>query len=149
MFQWCKRFALYCQIGNGRQDCSDWRTTRGASGRHLEMVHVNRKVSSAIFEITWGKAIPRSTFAASSAGLFRSKWWDRLWGNGKSQNEGDKGVYLPRRSWFLQEKSHAITGEIFAHMMFWMYFVTRFSIGGGDAKPAILSKGRQAIERLL
>ena len=62
------------------------------------MVHVNRKVSSAIFEITWGKAIPRSTFAASSAGYFDRNDETDFEGNGKSQNEGDKGVYLPRRS---------------------------------------------------
>ena len=106
------------------------------------MVHVNRKVSSAIFEITWGKAIPRSTFAASSAGYF-----DR---NDETDFEEMERARMKVTRVCIYHvdhdsagKSHAITGEIFAHMMF-ECICHQVSIVGGDANRLSYQKaGKQ------
>ena len=111
------------------------------------MVHVNRKVSSAIFEITWGKAIPRSTFAASSAGYF-----DR---NDETDFEEMERARMKVTRVCIYHvdhdsagKTHAITGEIFAHMMF-ECVCHRVSIVGGDANKLSYQNAGQAVECFL
>ena len=77
----------------------------------------SRKVSFAIFEITGGMAIPRSTYAASS-----TRYFDR---NIEIDVEEMTRAKMPVTRACVYHvdnvsagKSHAVTGEIFAHMLF-------------------------------
>ena len=77
----------------------------------------NRKVSFGIFEITWGQAIPRKKYAASS-----TRYFDR---NEETEFEDMERARMKVTRVCIYHvdhdaagTSHAITGEIFAHMMF-------------------------------
>jgi len=98
----------------------------------------NRKVSFAIFESTWGKAIPRSTYEASSRGYF-----DR---SNETDFEEMTRARMPVTRVCVYHvgnnsagKSHAFTGEIFAHMLF-ECVCHPVSIVGGDANKLAYQK---------
>ena len=104
-----------------------------------------RRVSFAIFEINWGKAIPRGTFAVSSSGYF-------------SREEPQEYEEMTRARMSVTRvciyhidnveagKSHSITGECLAHMMY-ECVVHQVTIIGGDAnKMAYQEQGQQLDE---
>ena len=102
----------------------------------------NRKVSFAIFEITWGQAIPRKKYAASSTGYFD--------GNKETEFEDMERARMKVTRMCIYHvnhdaagNSHAITGDIFAHMMF-ECIGSQVSIVGGDANRLCYQKaGKQ------
>ena len=106
----------------------------------------NRRVTLAIFEITWAKAIPRSTYAASSTGYF-----DR---NEEQDFEDMTRARMPVTRTCVYHvdnvaagRSHAITGEIFAHMMYECVCHQVSMVGGGE--QAGISERWTAVEQFL
>ena len=101
-----------------------------------------RRVSFAIFEVTWGKSIPQGAFAVSSSGYF-------------SREEPQEYEEMTRARMSVTRvcvyhidnveagKSHSITGECLAHMMY-ECVVHQITILGGDAnKMAYQKQGNQ------
>lgn len=92
----------------------------------------NRKVSFAIYEITWGQAVPRATYAAAPSTTF----FDRNVETNLEDMERAKmkvtRVCIYHVDHDSAGKSHSITGEIFAHMMF-ECVCHQVTIIGGDA----------------
>ena len=86
-------------------------------------------MSFAIFEITWGKAIPRSTYA--STGYFDRNMETDFEDMERARMKVTR-VCIYHADHNSAGKSHSITGEIFAHMMF-ECVCHQVSIVGGDA----------------
>ena len=102
----------------------------------------NRKVSFVIFEITWGKAIPRTTYAASSTGLFDRNDETDLDDMERARMKVTRVCiyHVDRDS---AGKSHAITGEIFAHMMFECICRQVTMVGGDASRLSYQKAGKQ------
>ena len=77
----------------------------------------NRKISFGIFEICWGQAVSRSTFAASSTGYFDRGVEADLVDMERARMKVTR-VCVYHVDHDAAGRSHAITGEIFAHMLF-------------------------------
>ena len=106
-----------------------------------------RKVSFAIFEITWGKAIPRSTYAASSTGYFDKNEETDLEDMERARMKVTR-VCAYHVDNVAAVKSPSITGEVFAHMMY-ECICHQVSIVGGDANKLAYQKGRTTVEWFL
>ena len=102
----------------------------------------NRKVSFGIFEITWGKGIPREVHAASSTGYFgRNKETDLEEMERARMKVTRVCIYHVDHD--SAGKSSAVTGEVFAHMMF-ECVCHQVTIVGGDANRLAYQKsGKQ------
>ena len=103
----------------------------------------NRKVSFANFEITWGKSIPRSTCAASSTGSFDRNVETEFEDMNRARMKVTR-VCIYHVDHNAAGKSHSITGEIFAHMMF-ECVCHQVSIVGGDANRMAYQKAGQQL----
>ena len=77
----------------------------------------NRKVSFGIFEIHWGKGIPRGKYAASSTGYFDRHQETEFEDIERARMKVTR-VCIYHVDHHSAGNSHAVTGEIFAHMMF-------------------------------
>ena len=86
----------------------------------------NRKISFGIFEICAGQAVSRSTFAASSTGYFDRDVETDLVDMERARMKVTR-VCIYHVDHDAAGKSHAITGEIFAHMLL-NAFVTRLPL---------------------
>jgi len=102
-----------------------------------------RKVSFAIFEITWGKAIPRSTYAASSTGYFDKNEETDLEDMERARMKVTR-VCAYHVDNVAAVKSPSITGEVFAHMMY-ECICHQVSIVGGDANKLAYQKAGQQL----
>ena len=102
----------------------------------------NRKISFGIFEVTWGKGIPREKYAASSTGYFDRTQETDLEDMERARMKVTR-VCIYHVDHDAAGKSHAITGEIFAHMMF-ECVCHQVTIIGGDANRLSYQKGSQA-----
>ncbi len=95
----------------------------------------SRRVSFAIFEIHWGKAIPRGAFAASSTGYFSRE-------DPQDYDEMFRARMTTTRVCIYHVdnqaagKSHAITGECFAQMLYECVIHQDTCIGGDANKLA-------------
>ena len=100
-------------------------------------------MSFAIFEITLGKAILRRTYAASSTGYFDRNMETDFEDMERARMKVTRVCiyYLDHNS---AGKSHAITGEIFVHMMF-ECVCHQVSIVGGDANRLSYQKAGQQL----
>ena len=101
-----------------------------------------RRVSFAIFEINWGKAIPRGAFAVSTSGYFSRE-------DPQDYEEMTRARMTTTRVCVYHidnveaGKSHSITGECLAHMMY-ECVVHQVKIVVGDAnKMAYQKQGQQ------
>ena len=77
----------------------------------------NRKISFGIFEIHWGKGIPRGKYAASSTGYFDRHQETEFEDIERARMKVTR-VCIYHVDQYAAGNSHAVTGEIFAHMMF-------------------------------
>ena len=102
-----------------------------------------RKISFAIFEITWGKAIPRRTYAASSTGYFDRNEETDFEDMERARMKVTR-VCVYHVDNVAAGKSHAIPGEVFAHMMF-ECICHQVSIVGGDANKLAYQKAGQQL----
>ena len=103
-----------------------------------------RRVSIAIFEVTWGKAIVRSTFASSSSGFFEEK--DQEYGVMTRARMPITRVCIYHIDNVEAGKSHAFTGECLAHMMY-ECMVHQVIVVGRDAnKMAYQRQGQRLNE---
>ena len=77
----------------------------------------NRKVSFGIFEICWGLAVNRETYASSSTGYFDRNAQTDLVDMERARMKVTRvcGYHVDHDA---ATKSHAVTGELFAHMLF-------------------------------
>ena len=101
-----------------------------------------RRVSCAIFEINWGKAIPRGAFPVSTSGCFSHE-------DPQDYEEMTRARMTTTRVCFYHidnveaGNSHSITGECLAHMMY-ECVVHQVTIVAGDAnKMAYQKQGPQ------
>ena len=101
-----------------------------------------RHVSFAIYEINWGKAIPRGAFAVSSSGYFSRE-------DPQDYEEMTRARMTTTRVCIYHVdnaeagKSHSITGECLAHMMY-ECVVHQVTIVAGDGnKMAYQKQGQQ------
>ncbi len=104
---------------------------------------IKRRVSFAIYEINWGKAIPRGTFAASSRGYF-SREDDQDYGDMSRARMTTTRLCIYHVDNVEAGKSHSITGESFAQMMY-ECVVHQVSIIGGDANRMAYQKAGQQL----
>ena len=97
-----------------------------------------RRVSFAIFEITWGKAIPRGAFSVSTSGYFSRD-------DPQDYEEMTRARMTTTRVCVYHVdhdsagKSHSITGECLAHM-FYECVVHQVTIVAGDANKLAYQK---------
>ena len=97
-----------------------------------------RRVSFAIFEITWGKAIPRGAFAVSISGYFSRE-------DPQDYEEMTRARMTTTRVCVYHVdhdsagKSHSITGECLAHMLY-ECVVHQVTIVAGDANKLAYQK---------
>ena len=101
----------------------------------------NRKINFGIFEICWGKAVPRSTFAASSTGYFNRDEVEEFVDMERARMKVTR-VCIYHVDNNAAKYSHGITGEIFAHML---YECTchQVSIIAGDANMLSYQKANK------
>ena len=97
-----------------------------------------RRVSFAIFEVTWGKSIPRGAFAVSSSGYFSRE-------DPQDYEEMTRARMSVTRVCVYHidnvdaGKSHSITGECLAHMLY-ECVVHQVTIAAGDANKMACQK---------
>ena len=91
----------------------------------------NRKISFGIFEICWGLAVNRETYASSSTGYFDRNVDTDLVDMERARMKVTR-VCVYHVDHDAATKSHAVTGEIFAHMLF-ECICHQVTIVGGDA----------------
>ena len=102
----------------------------------------NRKVSFGIFEICWGLAVHRETYASSSTGYFDRNVDTDLVDMERARMKVTR-VCVYHVDHDAATKSHAVTGEIFAHMLF-ECICHQVTIVGGDANRLSYQKaGKQ------
>ena len=102
----------------------------------------NRKVSFGIFEICWGLAVNRETYASSSTGYFDRNVDTDLVDMERARMKVTR-VCVYHVDHDAATKSHAVTGEIFAHMLF-ECICHQVTIVGGDANRLSYQKaGKQ------
>ena len=103
-----------------------------------------RRVSFAIYEINWGKAIPRGAFAVSTSGHFSRE-------DPQDYEEMTRARMTTTRVCIYHidnveaGKSHSITGECLAHMMY-ECVVHQVTIVAGDANKMAYQKQGQQLE---
>ena len=90
-----------------------------------------RKISFGIFEVIWGKGIPRERYAESSTGYFDRNQETEFEDMQRARMKTTR-VCVYHVDHNAATKSHAVTGEIFAHMLF-ECVCHQVSIIGGDA----------------
>ena len=114
------------QIRKGRQHCPNWRSKDDNvwSGP-------NRKISFGIFEICWGLAIDRETYASSSTGYFDRNTVQEFVDMERARMKVTR-VCVYHVDHDSAGKSHGVTGEVFAHMLF-ECICHQVTIVGGDA----------------
>ena len=102
----------------------------------------NRKISFGIFEICWGLAVDRETYASSSTGYFdRNTVTDFVDMERARMKVTRVCVYHVDHD--SAGKSHGVTGEVFAHMLF-ECICHQVTIVGGDANRLCYQKsGKQ------
>ena len=102
----------------------------------------NRKISFGIFEIRWGLAVDRETYASSSTGYFdRNTVTDFVDMERARMKVTRVCVYHVDHD--SAGKSHGVTGEVFAHMLF-ECICHQVTIVGGDANRLCYQKsGKQ------
>ena len=103
----------------------------------------NRKISFGIFEIRWGQAVSRSTFAAASTGYFDRDVETDLVDMERARMKVTR-VCIYHVDHDAAERSHAITGEIFAHMLF-ECICHQVTIVGGDANRLSYQKANKQL----
>ena len=103
----------------------------------------NRKISFGIFEIRWGQAVSRSTFAASSTGCFDRDVETDLVDMERARMKVTR-VCIYHVDHDAAGRSHAITGEIFAHMLF-ECICHQVTIVGGDANRLSYQKANKQL----
>ena len=103
----------------------------------------NRKISFGIFEICWGQAVSRSTFAASSTGYFDRDVETDLVDMERARMKVTR-VCIYHVDHDAAGRSHAITGEIFAHMLF-ECICHQVTIVGGDANRLAYQKANKQL----
>ncbi len=102
----------------------------------------NRRVSFAIFEINWGKAIPRGAFAASSTGYFSREEpqdYDPMM-RARMTTTRVCVFHVDNKE---AGKAHNITGECFAEMMYECVIHQVTCIGGDANRLAYQKSGQQ------
>ena len=97
-----------------------------------------RRVSFAIFEIIWGKAIPRGAFAVSTTGYF-SRDDPQEYEEMTRARMSTTRVCVYHIDHDSVGKTHAITGECLAHMLY-EYVVHQVTIVAGDANKLAYQK---------
>ena len=123
----------------GRQYCPNWRVPKEDdvwSGPH-------RKISFGIFEICWGQAVSRSTFAASSTGYFDRDVETDLVDMERARMKVTR-VCIYHVDHDAAGRSHAITGEIFARMLF-ECICHQVTIVSGDANRLAYQKANKQL----
>ena len=103
----------------------------------------NRQISFGIFEICWGQAVSRSTFAASSTGYFDRDVETDLVDMERARMKVTR-VCIYHVDHDAAGRSHAITGEIFAHMLF-ECICHQVTIVGGDANRLAYQKANKQL----
>ena len=103
----------------------------------------NRRVSFGIFEIRWGQAVSRSTFAASSTGYFNRDVETNMVDMERARMKVTR-VCIYHVDHDAAGRSHAITGEIFAHMLF-ECICHKVTIVGGDANRLSYQKANKQL----
>ena len=104
-----------------------------------------RRVSFAIFEINWGKAIPRGTFAVASPGFF-SREKPQEYEEMTRARMSVARVCVYHIDNVEAGKAHSITGECLAHMMY-ECVVRQVTLIGGDANKMEYQKQGQQLDR--
>ena len=103
----------------------------------------NRKISFGIFEICWGLAVNRETYASSSTGYFdRNTEMDLVDMERARMKVTRVCVYHVDHD--AATKSHGVTGEIFAHMLF-ECICHQVTIVGGDANRLCYQKAAKQL----
>ena len=97
-----------------------------------------RRVSFAIFEITWGKAIPRGAFSVSTSGYF-SRHDPQDYEEMTRARMSTTRVCVYHVDHDSAGKAHSITGECLAHM-FYECVVHQVTIVAGDANKLAYQK---------
>ena len=97
-----------------------------------------RRVSFAIFEITWGKAIPRGAFAVSTTGYF-SRDDPQEYEEMTRARMSTTRVCVYHVDHDSAGKGHSITGECLAHMLY-ECVVHQVTIVAGDANKLAYQK---------
>ena len=103
----------------------------------------NRKVSFGIFEIRWGQAVSRSTFAASTSGYFNRDEETDLVDMERARMKVTR-VCIYHVDHDAAGKSHAITREICAHMLF-ECICHQVTIVGGDTNRLSYQKANKQL----
>ena len=103
----------------------------------------NRKISFGIFEICWGLAVNRETYAASSTGYFDRDAVTDLVDMERARMKVTR-VCVYHVDHDAATKSHALTGEIFAHMLF-ECICHQVTIVGGDANRLSYQKAAKQL----
>ena len=98
----------------------------------------NRKISFGIFEICWGLAVDRETYASSSTGYFDRNTETNLVDMERARMKVTR-VCVYHVDHDSAGKSHGVTGEIFAHMLF-ECICHQVTIVGGDANRLCYQK---------
>ena len=102
----------------------------------------NRKISFGIFEICWGLAVDRETYASSSTGYFDRNTVTDLVDMERARMKVTR-VCVYHVDHDSAGKSHGVTGETFAHMLF-ECICHQVTIVGGDANRLCYQKsGKQ------
>ena len=102
----------------------------------------NRKISFGIFEICWGLAIDRETYASSSTGYFDRNTVQEFVDMERARMKVTR-VCVYHVDHDSAGKSHGVTGEVFAHMLF-ECICHQVTIVGGDANRLCYQKsGKQ------
>ena len=91
----------------------------------------NRKISFGIFEICWGLAIDRETYASSSTGYFDRNTVQDFVDMERARMKVTR-VCVYHVDHDSAGKSHGVTGEVFAHMLY-ECICHQVTIVGGDA----------------
>ena len=91
----------------------------------------NRKISFGIFEICWGLAIDRETYASSSTGYFDRNTVQEFVDMERARMKVTR-VCVYHVDHDSAGKSHGVTGEVFAHMLY-ECICHQVTIVGGDA----------------
>ena len=103
----------------------------------------NRKISFGIFEICWRLAVNRETYASSSSGYFdRNTEMDLVDMERARMKVTRVCVYHVDHD--AATKSHGVTGEIFAHMLF-ECICHQVTIVGGDANRLCYQKAAKQL----
>ena len=103
----------------------------------------NRKISFGIFEICWGLAVDRETYAASSAGYFDRNTETNLVDMERARMKVTR-VCVYHVDHDSARKSHGVTGETFAHMLF-ECICHQVTIVGGDANRLCYQKAAKQL----